>query len=456
MKIKLLLVLTLFTGITASSQVVFDRNEVTTIDTRSTDVQLHDIDNDGDLDLITGNERGFVTFQRNNDGLGDFGPIEIITNNVDGTQDFAVSDLDNDNDLDVIVAGRFSDKVSWFENTDGFGTFGPEQLIVQNLEGAELVEAGDLDGDGDNDLVVVDIFEDLLLFFENTDGQGTFGSQQAIDSFAPSIRGLKITDVDSNGTLDVLVAESGLDRISWYSNDGMANFGTEIIITSAVDAAFGVEHLDVNADGRPDIISASQTDQKIAWYENLDGNGNYGPQQIISSNLFGARDVTAADLDNDNDLDIIAAGVGSSRMSYFENLDGLGNFGPENIIQDTTNSNRAIATGDIDGDGDIDIALSVYLGTNLFWYRNATVLATDSFVNNNITIYPNPVKDMVFIDGIQETVHYTIYTMLGQKVSSNTFYTGTNQIDISNFKPGFYSLELKNGQQRMAYKIIKQ
>ncbi|MFH2094358.1 MAG: VCBS repeat-containing protein, partial [Bacteroidota bacterium] len=62
-----------------------------------------------------------------------------------------------------------------------------------------------------------------------------------------------------------------------------------------------------DGDGDNDVISASRMDGKIAWYENIDGYGTFGPQQIIS-NLSGGNLVVACDIDNDGDMDVIADG----------------------------------------------------------------------------------------------------------------------------------------------------
>lgn len=67
-----------------------------------------------------------------------------------------------------------------------------------------------------------------------------------------------------------------------------------------------VNTADLDNDGDLDVLSASVGDNKVAWYEN-NGLGAFGPQQIISTGNGGARSVSTADLDNDGDLDVISA-----------------------------------------------------------------------------------------------------------------------------------------------------
>ena len=88
------------------------------------------------------------------------------------------ADLDGDGDLDVVSAGYQDGRFVWYENTDGAGTFAAGQDI-DLLDSAQSVVAADLDGDGDLDLVACDQVGGRIVWYENTDGLGTFSA--AID-----------------------------------------------------------------------------------------------------------------------------------------------------------------------------------------------------------------------------------------------------------------------------------
>ena len=66
---------------------------------------------------------------------------------------------------------------------------------------------------------------------------------------------------------------------------------------------------DLDGDGDLDVLSASSDDDKIAWYEN-DGTGQFGPQQVITTQADGANSVYAGDFDGDGDLDVLSASSG--------------------------------------------------------------------------------------------------------------------------------------------------
>jgi hypothetical protein len=81
-----------------------------------------------------------------------FGPQQIISTNVDGAYSVYAIDIDGDGDNDVLSASVVDNKIAWYIN-DGNGNFSTEQIISINANGANSVYAIDLDGDGDNDVL---------------------------------------------------------------------------------------------------------------------------------------------------------------------------------------------------------------------------------------------------------------------------------------------------------------
>lgn len=118
----------------------------------------------------------------------------------------------------------------------------------------------------------------------------------------------------------------------------------------------------VVADIDMDVVSASRNDNKMAWYENTDGLGNFGPQKEISDLATSANSIFIADIDGDSDMDVL---FGGNFVAWYENIDGLGSFGAPQIIG-TTGTN-SVHAADIDGDGYIDVLTTE---SNIKWYRN--------------------------------------------------------------------------------------
>ena len=62
---------------------------------------------------------------------------------------------------------------------------------------------------------------------------------------------------------------------------------------------------DIDGDGDEDVIASSNANQKVVWYENLDGLGNFGEAILITTQEVGVTAIEIVDLDGDNDLDLV-------------------------------------------------------------------------------------------------------------------------------------------------------
>lgn len=200
-------------------------------------------------------------------------------------------DLDGDGDIDILSATSADDKVAWYDNTDGRGTFGIQKAISTQADGATSVYAADLDGDGDLDVLSASEDFSHVAWYRNTNGRGVFGRQQMIAALARGAQSVYAADLDGDGDLDVISASyhyRGDDKIAWYENsNGRGTFGAQQVIT---ELALGVQYVyaaDVDGDSDVDVLSASSDDAKIAWYENrLVGDSN-------DDGIFDSSDLVA-------------------------------------------------------------------------------------------------------------------------------------------------------------------
>ena len=90
--------------------------------------------------------------------------------------------------------------------------------------------------------------------------------------------------------------------------------------------------VDLDGDDFLDIVASSSGNFTVAWYKNLDGLGNFGARQIIAGSASTVAKVYSVDLDGDLDYDVLTASNGPNKIAWFENLDGKGNFGSEQVI----------------------------------------------------------------------------------------------------------------------------
>lgn len=420
-----------------TEQIVNDPNEFDQV----TSVYAADLDGDGYTDILStsqGNDE--VVWYKNINNSGTFGSKQVISSNTDSPTSVYTADLDGDGDIDVLSASGVDDKIAWYENMDGQGNFGSQQIITTNANIAEAVYAADIDGDGDMDVLSASGLNDTVAWYENIDGQGTFGALQIINSNTDYATSVYATDLDGDGDTDVLSASFYDNKIAWYENtDGQGTFSSEIIIDGTSEGAKFVYASDIDGDGDMDVVSASQEDSQVAWHENIDGKGNFSTKQIISSNVPGASSVYAIDIDGDGDMDVLSSSSYDHTIAWHENLNGLGTFEEQKIISNNAIDARRVYAADFDGDGDMDVLSASYLDSKIAWYENLRPLSISENKQITVSIFPNPAINIVNINSSFDIRQIEVYDLLGKKIIINV---GNNKIDISTLSNGLYLLKI--------------
>ncbi len=329
-----------------------------------------DIDKDSDIDFISYSNGVTILENINNEGT-----FERKHHSSDNQLGIGYSiypvDLDGDEDLDLVV--RTLRAVIWIENLDGHGTFGEENLIVSNL----YVDVGQVcvaDFDGDSDLDVAYIGDGGYLYsFENIDGKGTFGEEIKHSYFSIHKSSTKLypTDIDSDGDVDIVICEkyNYNNRISWFANDSNGNFNNpnvnKKIIIYDIEEPNSILVSDIDNDGILDLLSSGEP-SLIMWNKN-DGEGNFGPNQIINKDAIGVYHISSMDIDDDNDIDLFSNHF--EHLAWFENFNGEGVMAIHQIETSEKNP-KVIKFGDVDNDGDKDIFCNFRTESDIIWIKN--------------------------------------------------------------------------------------
>ncbi len=163
---------------------------------------------------------------------------------------------------------------------------------------------------------------------------------------------------------------------------------TEFEVYTVADQFDGVADVlaaDIDGDEQLEIIAASMTTGRIvAWNsERQIGEQAY---DILATGLIGIRVLKALDLDDDGDMDLLAGIEDTNRISWLEN-DGAGNF-TVHVLTSEVDGVQDFATGDIDDDGDLDIAAAASTGNAIIWLENdgAQQFALHTVINT----FPSP------------------------------------------------------------------
>ncbi len=214
----------------------------------------------------------------------------ILAHTVDEDFDGAVSvrsaDVDGDGDMDVLGAAKAARDITWWENINGSGTVWTKHTIDDFFDGAMTVDAADVDGDGDIDVLGAAKAADDITWWENTNGSGTAWVEHTVDGEYDGALSVYATDVDGDGDMDVLGAATYTHSITWWENaNGTGTVWIEHKVngnhrnepsaeTVNVDVDFdgitSVYAADVNGDGEIDILGADSGADNITWWNVMD------------------------------------------------------------------------------------------------------------------------------------------------------------------------------------------
>ncbi|MDR9419549.1 cadherin domain-containing protein [Gracilimonas sp.] len=228
-------------------------------------------------------------------------------------------DMDGDGDL-YILAGSTdgtgsNDLIAWYEN-DGTGTYNgtPNQITTEHVN-LEWLEAGDIDGDGDMDVLAANKDDGSILLYRNTGG-GSFSPKEVLISTiaAGYARFVKLADMDDDGDLDIISQGDTGTKLVWYENDGTGSIiDTHSIHTSLIALAINYISVgDLDNNGTLDVVTSTRGQNTIDWYKNL-----YEPDIELTGNSNDINDVDAAtSATNHTDFGSVAAVSGTVTRTF--------------------------------------------------------------------------------------------------------------------------------------------
>ncbi|GAB3744151.1 hypothetical protein GCM10027594_23120 [Hymenobacter agri] len=344
-----------FTAAATASSGVFSGGSTIGVPNSTSTLTVGDVDNDGDLDLLTNHSQLLAV--RLNDGTGDYGSGADIQS-AHAVQNAQLGDIDGDGDLDLVTIENpdFASSVGYYSvrRNNGGGFASPVTVPVSN-DGYTGLALHDMDGDGDLDMVAIAATSLVILL---NDGTGTFAVRGSIAQ--PYVKSFTVGDVDNDGDLDVLFFNSANSTVGVRLNSGSGtSFTTGTSVPSALNTFIEVLRLnDVDNDGDLDLLLLSSDPNSPAY--SVVVRLNNGAGVLSGGNTLPIttqpQNMTTGDIDGDGDLDLLAihhTGGNTNTVSTWLN-NGAGTFAAGTSVSVGSYATQ-LALADIDDDGDVDL-----------------------------------------------------------------------------------------------------
>ena len=322
-------------------------------------------DIDGDLlpDVVVGTDTQLVWYE------APAWTQHVIAPGANFTTDMQVADVDGDGDLDVVVPEYDIGQIEWWRNPRiGGGSW--SAIPIGNGVTAHDLEVADMSGDGKPDVVIRGHFGPTTLYLQSTPASWTaVPISAAIDN-----EGLTLADIDGDGHPDIVqngywleAPDDPADGNAWQKHSFDAAWEANTV---------GVAVADLSGDGRPDVVLAfGESEGEMAWYE-APADPTVGAdwtEHPVAAPVDYVHTFKLADIDGDGSLDIVFAEMAQSaqkRVGFFRNQGG--GLGWTLQVLSTNGSHNVRAT-DVGADGDLDIVGANWQGPPVELWENRTI-----------------------------------------------------------------------------------
>jgi len=357
---------------------VFLRHDIESTISWALCVHAADIDGDGDMDVVSAyHEAGAIAWWENDGGSPPEWTQHAIGGEIAEPYSCHAADLDGDGDVDVLGVGYEDDVIAWWEN-DGRSPPGwRRRNIATHFDGASSVYAADVDGDGHTDVLGTDMDGDHVTYWENDGGHPPGWTRHDIDDLFGGGYSVYASDLDADGDMDVLAATILGHMIGWWENDGSEPPGwTRHILDGGFISASAVYAADLDGDEDTDIIGAASGVSDIAWWQN-DGGSPPGWTKYFIETDISVISIHGSDVDGDGDVDVLGART-IHGISWWENDGASISPWTRHDVGDGFDGACSVYATDVDGDCDVDILGTSWPPTQppLFWWENLTMQFT--------------------------------------------------------------------------------
>jgi len=401
------------------------------------DFEFKDVDRDGDLDILVVDNSGALILLDNN-GSGAFSDVSATQlpalSNIETISDIHLGDIENDGDLDILIVNEQDEQIRILVNNAGsFANETASRLpIMTPIASSASLTLGDIDGDGYLDIIVANTDYEDDLFLNDGTGVFTLDAGFVLPSSIDDSTTITLGDIDRDGDLDIFTTTYN-DRNRIYVNDGTGTFSDETTtrLPAYSDTSKDAEFGDIDGDNYIDLVVSNEQESTL-FINNTFGNFLDQSTTNLPTDTFNSEDAEFGDIDGDGDLDIVL--IGTAESAIYLN-DGLGFFEDRSIMlppYDGTNviGGFDVELGDIDGDGDLDIIVGGN-SQGAILISNASNKAPILESIGAKTVEPNTLLsfNVTALDPNDDALTYLATNLAGGNLPSGaTFDAGGNQL----------------------------
>lgn len=248
-----------------------------------------DMDGDGNMDLL-GSAGGVYNFTWwEDDPNGSIIGIRHDINSLNTPNSIQGIDMDNDGDIDALGASRNGDKIIWCENENLPGEFWPMHFVVIDFEWPSFAYAEDIDGDGDYDVAGTSRSDDLIAWWENSDGFGLEWTEHMLSSSFNGAWNVFVEDADGDGDNDIIGVAYFDSSLVYWENTGFTDPWIEHIVATGLNRPVCTRLADLNGDGFNDPIACTKFGDKVYWWSILE----HPPSGWLESAILDTGDYVA-------------------------------------------------------------------------------------------------------------------------------------------------------------------
>jgi hypothetical protein len=400
---------------------------------RQTSLIATDIDDDGYPDLVSNISAESNVLWLKNYGNGTFTSSKLIDSDISLHTSLAVLDLTSSGRKDILLSKREEGSLVFYENTlqaveqielsalegssvefnlpllnnenlmyvlsgqdaDLFDIADNKLLSKQNLDFENPADANhdnkyliqlDISNETENSVldvtlvVIDDVFEDTDQDGLNQREEGVYGTllDNADSDFDGVPDGIEVSDgsdpldifsfadANENGLADYLDANPDVNTAPVFLKVGLSQ---EMLIDNELaDVNFSVA-ADIDGDNDIDLVAASSSSDNdiIVWYENI--GGTFSNRIVIDNSLGRPTDIVATDIDKDGDTDLVAAVADDQSIVLYIN-NGSGQFSDAQQIATDEQRPYLVIAADLNGDSELDIVFNTENSTAMYWVEN--------------------------------------------------------------------------------------